>query len=100
MRWILAVLLTLATGCAGGAGDAGSADGRPPVVASFYPLQFVAARIGGDALSVRNLTPAGAEPHDVELTPSQVEAIQSAGLVVYLSGDFQPAVEQAVDQAK
>ena len=37
-------------------------DGRLAVVASFYPVFEAAARVGGDAASVANLTPAGAEP--------------------------------------
>jgi zinc transport system substrate-binding protein len=65
------------------------------VVASFYPLQFVVERVGGDAVAVSNLTPAGAEPHDVELTPKDVASVQDADLVVYLSG-FSPAVDDAV----
>ena len=37
-----------------------------------YPLQFVAERVGGDRVAVTNLTPPGAEPHDLELTPQDV----------------------------
>jgi zinc transport system substrate-binding protein len=66
------------------------------VVASFYPLQFVAERVGGDQVSVMNLTPAGAEPHDLELTPSDTAMLQDADLVVYLAG-FSDALDQAID---
>lgn len=83
----------LASACAQ---DASSrTDGRMSVVASFYPLAFVAERVGGDRMAVRNLTPPGAEPHDLELTPGQVEAVRRARLVVFLSG-FQGAAESAV----
>jgi zinc transport system substrate-binding protein len=64
-------------------------------VTSFYPLQFVTQRIAGDAVTVRNLTKPGAEPHDLELTPHDVAELADADLVVYLSG-FQPAVDTAV----
>jgi zinc transport system substrate-binding protein len=43
-----------------------------------------------------NLTPAGAEPHDLELSPRDVTAIRDADLVVYAGGGFQPALEDAV----
>jgi zinc transport system substrate-binding protein len=46
---------------------------------------------------VANLTPPGAEPHDLELGPRQVAAVGEADLVVYLAG-FQPAVDEAVRQ--
>lgn len=65
------------------------------VTAAFYPLQFLAERIGGNAVSVTNLTPPGAEPHDLELRPSDVVAIRSARLVLYLGG-LQPAVDDAI----
>ncbi|HWC12852.1 MAG TPA: zinc ABC transporter substrate-binding protein [Acidimicrobiales bacterium] len=76
----------------------GSSDhDRPSVVASFYPLAEAAQRIGGDRVRVENLTPPGAEPHDLELTASQVADIQDAGVVLVLGRDFQPAVERAAE---
>ena len=52
--------------------------------------------VGGSTVSVENLTPPGAEPHDVEQTPRQVVDLYRAKYVLYLSHGFQPAVEQAV----
>jgi zinc transport system substrate-binding protein len=70
------------------------------VVAAFYPLAYAAERIGGPAFDVQNLTPPGAEPHDLELTPREVARIQEASVVLYLSHGFQPAVSKAVEQAR
>jgi zinc transport system substrate-binding protein len=66
------------------------------VVASFYPL-VRAERVGGGGVFVRNLTPPGVEPHDLELTPDDLEAIAEADVVVYLGGGFQSVVEDAVE---
>ena len=89
-------LLTATAGCASSGADAGAGPGdRLGVVASFYPLQYVAQRVGGDRVSVTSLTKPGAEPHDLELTPQDVAAVSDARLVVYLGG-FQPAVDEAV----
>jgi zinc transport system substrate-binding protein len=74
--------------------------GRRSVVASFYPLAFAAERLAGDCMEVRDLTPAGTEPHDLELDPDGAEAIATADLVVYLGGGFQPAVEEAIPDAE
>ncbi len=68
------------------------------VVAAFYPLQFAAERVGGDRVRVSTLTAAGAEPHDLELTPQQVASVSDAGLVIFLRG-FQASVDEAVAQA-
>jgi len=98
-RALLAALLTLAVaaGCAGRAAASGFSGGRLGVVTAFYPLQFLSERIGGDSVTVTNLTKPGAEPHDVELNPRQVAQVADAGLAVYLKG-FQPAVDSAVAQ--
>jgi zinc transport system substrate-binding protein len=69
--------------------------GRLSVLASFYPLEFVAERVGGARVTVTNLTSPGAEPHDLELTPQDVATVSDADLVFFLSG-FQPAVDDAV----
>nr|WP_296066302.1 metal ABC transporter substrate-binding protein [uncultured Actinoplanes sp.] len=98
-RLLPALLLTLvvAAGCGARASASGFADGRLNVVTAFYPLQFLSERIGGDRVTVTNLTKPGAEPHDVELNPRQVADVADAGLAVYLRG-FQPAVDAAVKQ--
>jgi zinc transport system substrate-binding protein len=84
----------LLAGCGGAAGS-----GKKTIVAAFYPLAFAAERIGGSDFQVENLTPPGSEPHDLELTPKAVARIESAGVVLYLSHGFQPAVSKAVEQA-
>jgi zinc transport system substrate-binding protein len=90
--------LTLAL-AACGAGRS-PASGRTTVVASFYPLAEAARRVGGSAVTVTNLTPPGVEPHDLELSPDEIEAIATADVVLYLGEGFQPAVEDAVGQAE
>lgn len=90
-----AVLLLAGCGDDGG-GSAGGDDGLT-VLAGFYPLQWAAEQVGGDRISVSALTPPGAEPHDLELTPRDVGAVSEADLLVYLDG-FQPALDEAAEQ--
>ena len=68
------------------------------MVAAFYPVAYAAQRVGGDRVDVTNLTPAGAEPHDLELNPDQIDKVLDADLVVDLGQGFQPAVEKAAEQ--
>jgi zinc transport system substrate-binding protein len=93
---IFAALATAAAGC-GGSQDAGR--GTTRVVAAFYPLAFAAQSVGGSTVDVENLTPPGVEPHDLELSPRDVERIRAADVVLYLGGGFQPALEDAVEGA-
>ena len=76
----------------------GTKESGAKVVASFYPLAFVAEEVGGPHVSVDNLTSPGVEPHDLELKPKQVGSVQDADLIIF-EGDFQAAVDEAVDQA-
>lgn len=82
------------TGCS--AQDAEADDDALVVLASFYPLAYLAGEVGGALVQVGSLTPPGAEPHDVELSPRQVREVGEADVVVVLSG-FQPAVDEAVE---
>jgi zinc transport system substrate-binding protein len=94
---LVAVLVLALSGC--GTSQASNDTNGIPVVASFYPMAWAVQAVGGDRVAVSTLTPAGAEPHDVELTPQQVAEVSSAELVVYVSG-FQPSVDEAVAQSQ
>ena len=80
--------------------SSGAADAHLVVVASFYPLAEAAEEVGGPFVGVTDLTAPGVEPHDLELTPDQLEAISTADVVLYLGGGFQPAVEDAIGDAQ
>jgi zinc transport system substrate-binding protein len=94
---LLALLLVGTSGCAAFSDDSASADGKVSVAAAFYPLAFVAERIGGDLVSVSNLTKPGGEPHDLELDVKTTEEVADAQLVLVEHG-FQPTVDDAVEQ--
>ena len=106
MRATLALtvmLLASTAGCAafsddGPGGSGGIAAGEDvTVAAAFYPLAFVAERVGGDHVQVTNLTQAGNEPHDLSLSVKETAEIEDADLVLVEHG-FQPSVDDAVDQ--
>jgi zinc transport system substrate-binding protein len=89
---LLCCLVVLAAGACGGSSEAGSGT---KIVAAFYPLEFLAREVAPGA-DVTNMTPAGAEPHDLELSPGDVRTLLDADLVLYLGNGFQPALEAAV----
>ncbi|MEY9859254.1 zinc transport system substrate-binding protein [Catenulispora sp. GAS73] len=93
------VTAVVLSGCVKQADRSAGGSGRLDVVAGFYPFAYLAEQIGGEHVSVRNLTRPGAEPHDLELTPSQVGAVSKADLAIYEKG-LQPAVDSAVAQNK
>jgi zinc transport system substrate-binding protein len=95
----IVLIIFAAAGLMSGCGGGGSS-GKKTVVAAFYPLAYAAERIGGSRYAIDDLTPPGAEPHDLELTPKAVARIETADVILYLSHGFQPAVSKAVEQSK
>ncbi|MFJ8003092.1 metal ABC transporter substrate-binding protein [Streptomyces fagopyri] len=85
--------------CSGSAAADGGSDGKLDVVASFYPMQFLAEQIGGTHVHVTSLTEPGQEPHDLEISVRQTVRLEKAGAIVYLKG-LQPAVDTAVAQSQ
>lgn len=71
---------------------------KQSVVAAFYPIVYAAQQVGGPRVSVYNLTPAGAEPHDLELSPAQMDRLLDADAAFVMGHGFQPAVEKAARQ--
>ncbi|MBG0855396.1 zinc ABC transporter substrate-binding protein [Streptomyces spinoverrucosus] len=91
--------LTALSACSsdsGTAGNAGNTD-KFDVVASFYPMQFLAEQIGGDHVNVTTLTEPGQEPHDLEISAQQTAQLQEADAILFLK-TLQPAVDEAVAQ--
>ncbi|MFF0409609.1 metal ABC transporter solute-binding protein, Zn/Mn family [Kitasatospora sp. NPDC004745] len=93
-----ALAASLALTACGGSSSAQDANGKLKVVASFYPMEYLAQQIGKDHVAVTDLTAAGVEPHDLELTAKQVGTVQKADAILYLKG-LQPTVDQAVAQS-
>lgn len=70
------------------------------VIASFYPLAFLAEEIGGEKAVVMNLTPAGAEPHEYEPTPQDMMRVEKSRLIVLNGGGLETwgdSVQQNTD---
>lgn len=96
---VRSLLLVLALVAASGCARVGADDGRVSIVAGLYPLAYVARLVGGDHVTVTDLTPPGAEPHEIELGPRTVERIERADVAVLVPG-LQPEVDAAADDRK
>ncbi|WP_225642653.1 metal ABC transporter substrate-binding protein [Streptomyces werraensis] len=86
--------LTACSSDSAAAGDTGTFD----VVASFYPMAFLAERIGGDHVHVTSLTQPGQEPHDLEISAKQTAQLEESDAALYLKG-LQPSVDEAIGQS-
>jgi zinc transport system substrate-binding protein len=107
MKYIATIVGVLVIGTLGyflvGHKPSTTPEGKISVVASFYPIYFLASQIGGDKADVINITPAGGEPHDYEPTPQDMTRIESANLVVLNGGGLEAwgdSVKQNIDPQK
>jgi zinc transport system substrate-binding protein len=80
--------------------DSGTKTKGTAIVAAFYPLAYAAEQLGGPDSKVTNLTPAGAEPHDLELKPGDVAKVKDASLVLLMGHGFQPQLERAAASSR
>ena len=104
MKTILTILLfgsltAPAAGCGAAPREQGENE-KLEVAAAFYPLAFAAELTGDERVDVSNLTPPGAEPHDLEVSPNDVRRIRSADHVFLLGDDFQPQLEDAAGHSR
>jgi zinc transport system substrate-binding protein len=95
----VSALTLAATSACSSADAAGGSTDKFDVVASFYPLAFLAESIGGDNVHVTSLTQPGQEPHDLEISAKQTARLQESDAVLYLN-NLQPSVDDAVAQSE
>jgi zinc transport system substrate-binding protein len=70
------------------------------VAATFYPLYEIAKEIGGDKVSVTNVTPSGVEPHDYEPSASTIADLQNTKVFIYNGTAFEPWVDKFLPDFK
>ncbi len=75
-----------------GAAGGGASGERIPVVATIYPLADFARLVGGERVTVTQLLPQGAEPHEWEPSPKDILKLYRAKLVIYNGAGLEPWV--------
>lgn len=97
MRLVPSFLLVgiLLSGCA--TLPAGS--DHPQVMASFYPIEFLARQIGGPDVTVGVVVKPGTEPHDYEPTPGDFAKLADAKLVLLQGASFESWIDRARREA-
>ena len=74
-------------------------DGRLRVVCTLFPYYDFVRQIGGDAVDVTLLVPAGRETHSFEPTPRDVIRISEADVFIYNGGESEQWVNDILDAA-
>jgi zinc transport system substrate-binding protein len=61
--------------------------GRVQVITSFRPFTLLVGPIGGDHITITQILPPGADPHDYEPTPNDAVALKN-GRIFFYAGPF------------
>ena len=70
--------------------------GKLQIYTSIYPIYDFTKKIGGEKITVYNMTKAGAEPHDFEITSKDMANLSKADFFIYNGG----GMEHWVDSVK
>lgn len=68
------------TGCAGKKEAAGD---KLNVMTSFYPVYDFTLKVGGDKVNVKNMVPAGTEPHEWEPGTRDIASLEESNVFIY-----------------
>lgn len=63
------------------------------IYTSIYPIYDFTKKIGGEKIAVYNMTKAGAEPHDFEITSKDMANLSDADLFIYNGGGMEHWVD-------
>ncbi len=106
---VLMALLASLAACAGAptpdgsapsaADDAPSAGGKLKVVATTTIVGDVVRQVGGDAIDLKVLLPAGADPHGFQPTPQDATLIANADLVFANGLNLEEFLEKLIENA-
>jgi len=69
------------------------------VLATFYPVYDFAANVGGNRISLSLLVPETVDVHDFEPSPSSIQAVATANVLIYSGAGLEPWVPQILAAA-
>ncbi|KUH34315.1 ABC transporter substrate-binding protein [Thermococcus celericrescens] len=94
----LIITLILLTAAAGLIPFAGASSGKPLIVTSIAPIASIVQDAFGDSVDVVYIIPPGADPHEYQLTASQIELLRKADVIVTTGGHL--PVEKKIAELK
>lgn len=77
-----------------------TAQNKPQIAASFYPLAEIAEEIGKEKISIITLIPAGMEPHDFNPNPEDRVNLQKSKIFIYNGAGLEPWITRVLPDLK
>lgn len=97
---ILTVSILLMACSNGGTSQVKREEDKLNVYSSFYPMYDFAKKIGKDKINIKNLIPAGTEPHDWEPTPKDLVNIGDSDVFIYSGAGMESWIDKVSENVK
>nr|WP_297131160.1 metal ABC transporter substrate-binding protein [Terrisporobacter sp.] len=83
MSLLISMTILFSVGCTKNNSEDVSNQGKIKIYTSIYPLYDFTKKVGGDKVDVTNLVPAGTEPHDWEISTTDIVNLEKADMLIY-----------------
>lgn len=80
---LLVIPMLFTIGCSKENESDQNSENKIKIYTSIYPVYDFAKKVGGDKVDVTNLVPAGTEPHDWEVSTSDIVNLEKADMLIY-----------------
>ncbi|SDN01035.1 zinc transport system substrate-binding protein [Fictibacillus solisalsi] len=95
---MLSIFSFLLAACSGQKETSSNKDpNKLTVNTTIFPLKDFASKIGGKYVSVKNVVPAGVEPHDYEPTIQTMSELSDGDLFIYNGAGLEGFADKAID---
>ncbi|WHY75056.1 metal ABC transporter substrate-binding protein [Fictibacillus enclensis] len=95
---ILSIFSLLLAACSGQKETSSNGDpNKLTVKTTIFPLKDFASKIGGKYVDVKNVVPAGVEPHDYEPTVQTMSELSDSDLFIYNGAGLDGFADKAID---
>jgi zinc transport system substrate-binding protein len=98
----VALLMIISVMCACDSTNATRSDNKEKILVytSFYTMYDFTLKIAGDKAVIKNMVPAGSEPHNWEPTPKDIAGLYSSDLFIYSGYGMESWVPKVLESIK
>ncbi|MDD4296473.1 MAG: metal ABC transporter substrate-binding protein [Ruminiclostridium sp.] len=94
------MLISVMSACSSAKVTRSNSNGKILVYTSFYTMYDFTLKIAGDKAVIKNMVPAGTEPHDWEPSPKDIAGLYDADLFIYNGCGMESWVPKVLESIK
>ena len=94
------MLVSVMSACSSAKVTRSNSNGKVLVYTSFYTMYDFTLKIAGDKAVIKNMVPAGTEPHDWEPSPKDIAGLYDADLFIYNGCGMESWVTKVLESIK